>query len=842
MAEKPVLNDLFIKPDFDNSHADISFSPPQGLENCLWTISGPAEKERSGEAAAGNDRVSFEAEMKDFRSWSIEDPFLYTLTLGLQINGTQKTLQQTFGMTKVHVQDKQIYFNNKPLYVRGHIRGREAHDHPDLRGQSEEDYYRRNIQLSKDFGFNFIRFHSKIPTDAYFKAADELGILTHVEIRKYYGKYQKERELMDHDPVLVKPKDWQEEVLRVRNHPSLLVYCMGNEINNPGNNPQVKAIFDLTRELDDSRLFIDTCARGQYDRGNVDLDVQHMSYYCPFGRNYGMFNTTANWGIFGSTKGKTIVDEQTGAETRREIPVNFPVLGHEVCHYTSYRDIDGLEAKFEKYSTEKPWWLAEIKALIKLKGLEKDWPEMLASSKQYQHAWWKQGIESARRSPLLGGYHFLQFADTELYENSNGPLDCFDDPQNCDPEAFKQFNGDSVLIADLPVRCFSEKETIEIPIWLSHFSHTFSSGTADLTWSLTSSDGIVDIKGSMQDFDLDRLGLAGLCTLTVTLPVLETPVSMQLCLELKQKNATITANSWKLWAFPDRPDSLPVKEIAFKLQDINPRKRYPAMIESDGNEKLLITDRLNQSVLDRLDTGGDVLLLYRIKENRDFKAEREEFYLPSTRDRFKGTIWDRGHQNGGFLRQHPVMDVFPHEGFIDFQFARLIDDADKLNLDDFPVEIVPAIQGNDKAARDRFDVYTFGLRELQPAWALRKFGYLFELMVGKGRLLVCGFNFTGMEKDLPEVSWLFEELVGYARSKAFKPDASIEAAALSSWLKERGADARILERKMTQYWVLDEEPLESAQYWIDSENRIKEEMKRGLDKRENRRPLIEGGL
>ena len=62
----------------------------------------------------------------------------------------------------------------------------------------------------------------------------------------------------------------------------------------------------------------------------------------------------------------------------------------------------------------------------------------------------------------------------------------------------------------------------------------------------------------------------------------------------------------------------------------------------------------------------------------------------------------------------------------------MINDSDKFDLDDFPVKVSPIVQGLDKAVRDRYDVFTFKLRELQPEWTMRKFAWLFDLAVGKG--------------------------------------------------------------------------------------------------------------
>ena len=77
----------------------------------------------------------------------------------------------------------------------------------------------------------------------------------------------------------------------------------------------------------------------------------------------------------------------------------------------------------------RPWLnkIDELKKLAKLKGYDKFYEQAREASQRFQFIGWKLGIEAARRSLLLSGYHFLQLADTERYENSNGLLDCFDD-------------------------------------------------------------------------------------------------------------------------------------------------------------------------------------------------------------------------------------------------------------------------------------------------------------------------------------------------------------------------------------------------------------------------------
>jgi predicted nucleic acid-binding Zn ribbon protein len=103
---------------------------------------------------------------------------------------------------------------------------------------------------------------------------------------------------------------------------------------------------------------------------------------------------------------------------------------------------------------------------------------------------------------------------------------------------------------------------------------------------------------------------------------------------------------------------------------------------------------------------------------------------------------------------------------------------------------------------------------------MRKFAYAFELKVGKGRLYVSGFNFTGLNSDVPETCRMFETLIRYVTSAAFAPSAEITVSVLEEYLKQKGSAPRLKERKMTQYWQLDEEPLESARYWKESEEYI----------------------
>jgi len=160
------------------------------------------------------------------------------------------------------------------------------------------------------------------------------------------------------------------------------------------------------------------------------------------------------------------------------------------------------------------------------------------------------------------------------------------------------------------------------------------------------------------------------------------------------------------------------------------------------------------------------------------------------------------------------------DGQINFQYYNLIDDCDKINLDDFPVKVKSIVSGLDKANRDRFDATKFRLPELMYDRTMRHFSYAFELKVGKGKLLVTGFNFTDMEN--PAVKTMFNTLVNYCNSKDFAPTAKIGVEEFKTYLLYVAQSKPNKEGMMTQYWQLDAEPVESMQYWEESERYLRE--------------------
>ena len=733
--------------------------------------------------------------------WNLSSPHLYTYTLQIVYQDGEERVEGRFGFRSISTNGKEICINGTPVFIRGFIRGATAHDHGNNCCLTEEEFYRKNIRAAKKFGFNFVRFHSVVPSETYFRVADEEGILVHIELRMPTDIYDNLREMTTTGNMLVSDEYVVETVRKLYNHPSLCVYCIGNEIKHLATSDRVDEIYRLIRGEDDTRLFLDTCAWGQNNRPNVDLDVQHLSYYFPFNKHANMYEDTENLLVVGTDDETPFFSEGNQSSVSRELYFNVPLIAHEVCHYTALRDYKALKEKFKKYGTSIPWWIDEELKMIEAKGYANRYDEMYLASKYFQYECWKTAFEAMRRSKLLGGFHFLQFADTDAYENSNGVVDCFDDENVTNAEQFKLFNGDRVLLAELGTRLFKAATDLIVPISLSNCGED-KAVRADFSYQLTDKDGKVYAGGGLKNLDVSRKGLYNLCKLHILLPEMENSEELELSVSLMHQGQIYARNAWRIWVYKQR-ERLSYKDFV-----------------SYAKDNVIVTDNI-ETAFDALTKGKRVCLMYRQPWTRHLLQKdmpNPEYAFKASWNRFKPVIWDRGTNYGGICKDGLLNKYgFATGRFYDFNMGTISEDCDKINLDDFPCKTEVLISGIDKSCRDRFDAYKdcFNLPELMYDRTLRDYAYLFELSVGAGKLLVCGLNLTGLNEDEVSSQCMANFLLRYVHSADFAPKHGTDIQTLKAYMKEC-AKKPVKERMMTQFWALDDTPVESKQYWKDS--------------------------
>ncbi|MFX3634792.1 MAG: glycoside hydrolase family 2 TIM barrel-domain containing protein [Candidatus Pristimantibacillus sp.] len=165
--------------------------------------------------------------------WSPEEPNLYQLITKLIILGSEQqeqeveTITQNIGFRTIELDPNQgLFLNGKHMKLNGVC---EHHDLGALGAAFNKTALRRRFNLLKEMGVNAIRTAHNMPVAEFMDLADEMGFLI---VTEAFDMWERSKTPFDYarffkEWVHLDIKSW---VMRDRNHPSLLMWSIGNEI------------------------------------------------------------------------------------------------------------------------------------------------------------------------------------------------------------------------------------------------------------------------------------------------------------------------------------------------------------------------------------------------------------------------------------------------------------------------------------------------------------------------------------------------------------------------------------------------------------------------------------
>ncbi|MBQ9366542.1 MAG: hypothetical protein IJT83_02085 [Victivallales bacterium] len=778
-------------------------NPAELGDICIKDAAGKAVKAELLKSCKRDDGVFvYVLDASNLAFWSPDSPVLYNLEASTLCGAEATHLQARFGHCAMRTfQNKEILLNEKPVFLRGYIRGIVAHDHPNMTGGTLADAAAKNIRQAKKFGFNLVRFHSTIPTEEFVNAADELGMLIHLEIGFAY-----DYDSQGHKKNLsMNNTAWRETILRYRNHPSIAIFCIGNEMHKAGHYPEVRKLYEEGKALAPNKLIMDNSGWGEYDRTTADIFSQHVAYFFPFKHHREMFNVDDPWRMNGSVYDAPLeADTETCAcqvHARRTATPVKPFLSHEACHYIDVPDYEAMARKFdefaarvgaeylEKYGIKRPRYMNDLPELIRRKGLQGRMQDFIAGSQQFKMMCYKTYIERLRLSGIRG-YEMLQFSDCLKYENKNGIVDFFDDDKYIKPEWMLTFNSDLALLADFDPETYYYGEHAKVRIAVSNFKVEGLRGdlivTLDDETIYTGKDFV--LAGGLQTLVELDLACKG-----------DTP-AMRTLKAVFEAGETY-ANSWKLWFYPHvsldgTPDWTLQNDELEQWLDKGP----------DGTVNMFVTDAFDDEVFEQLAKGKKVVLFY------EYGAARNKWQMPGALERFKPCIWDRGSNLGGVIANPVLQKALASNRYFDQNMQPLLEGGSKVNLDHFPCKVEQHVSGIDKPVRDRMKGLIHKIKDFIDDDTLRKFSHLFSVKVGKGLLIVCTFNMKN--PDSPVKASLLDALFNH--SDAFQTDCAIAPEAFIKWLDETNARGFTPEDVMNHFWEIDNKAVEDTLFWEEA--------------------------
>lgn len=282
----------------------------------------------------GHEKFTASFNSTDPELWSVDDPMLYTLKISLY-SGSEllDCVNETFGYrTAEFYPDRGFLLNGEPVKLHGVCM---HHDLGALGSALNEAALARQLRIMKEMGVNAIRTSHNMPARQLVQLCDEMGLLVDSEA---FDMWEKPKTEFDNHRFFTEhaERDVRSWIERDRNHPCIIMWSIGNEINDtidPHGLDITKRLYEYVLKYDPKGNAAPTIGSNYMGNENAQKcsDVVKLAGY-----NYSEYlydehhAKYPDWVIYGS--------ETASAVRSRGIyrfPAELPLLTGEDCQCSS---------------------------------------------------------------------------------------------------------------------------------------------------------------------------------------------------------------------------------------------------------------------------------------------------------------------------------------------------------------------------------------------------------------------------------------------------------------------------------------------------------------------------
>ncbi len=218
----------------------------RGVE--LGRATASVEGVPAGQAATADVVLAVGAPKK----WTAESPYLYTLILSLLGDQGQvlEAIPQKVGFRKVEIKDGQLMVNGRPILIKG--TNRHEHD-ADTGHYVTDEQMLRDVRLMKRYNLNAVRTSHYPNSPAWYDLCDQYGlyVIDEANIESHGMGYSPSRTLGNNPAWKIAHMDRTERMVeRDKNHPSIIIWSLGNEA---GDGVNFEATYAWVKQRDPSR-------------------------------------------------------------------------------------------------------------------------------------------------------------------------------------------------------------------------------------------------------------------------------------------------------------------------------------------------------------------------------------------------------------------------------------------------------------------------------------------------------------------------------------------------------------------------------------------------------------
>lgn len=295
-------------------------------------LSLPAQEVRLSARSA--QAVKLEDELDDYKRWDIGSPNRYVVRLTVSVGGqVTDRYDVPFGIRETEFSRQGFFLNGRKVALQGVCL---HHDLGALGAAFNLSAQERQLRIMQEMGCNAIRTSHNPPAPELLDLADKMGLLVMDEA---FDAWARGKRTWDYNKLYNEwhEKDLQAMVRRDWNHPSVIIWSIGNEVMEQRDVEMTRHLAGIVRELDDTRPV--TAGYNNPDGGRDsnaarELDLMGVNYF---------FGQQARW------------DED-------ERYKDMPTVGTETSSCVSTRGVyfmgDTLRKDFQisSYDLDSPGW------------------------------------------------------------------------------------------------------------------------------------------------------------------------------------------------------------------------------------------------------------------------------------------------------------------------------------------------------------------------------------------------------------------------------------------------------------------------------------------------------
>ena len=689
------------------------------------TINGPQPHRVSSEwKEALRSHMKFEVDLGEgMQTWDEFHPVVYRLTV-IAVDDVYET---QFGMRELRAEGRQLFINDRPLFLRGTV---ENCCFP-LTGYppTDEASWRRIYRQCKAYGINHIRFHSYCPPEVAFAVADELGMYLQPEGPSWPNHGVKLGVGMPIDQYLM--DETRRMVETYGNHPSFCFLAAGNEP--AGRWVEWGRDFNAYWQKKDPRRLYATASVGggwEWDEGSqfhVKGGARGLDWSRHAPQSMDDFSSDVRL-------------PRNFKPTQERPENNEPYISHEQGQWCAFPDLDETRQYTGAYQAGN---FDIFRDLLRAGGMEGEAHRFLMASGRLQTLAYKFEIERNLRTPDYTGFQLLGLNDYSGQGTALvGVLNVFwREKGYCTAAMWREFCAPIVAMGRFPRFVFTLADTLRVPVEMYNAYRGVLRPLAtvynilDEKGDIVASDSLPMSAGPIPVGKCNPLG-------TISLPLASLPAPAKYTMVIEVGN--IVRNHYDFWVYPEPT----------------------ASSEEVAASEILVADSLTDAALQRLRSGGTVLLTAagRVTLGSDVRQN----YLPV----FWNTSWFKmkpPHTTGCVVRkEHPLFrHGFPTDDWANLNWWELLNRAQVMNLRELPADYQPPIQPID-------------------TWHVsRKLAMLIEARVLNGRLLMTTMDISRDLHNRHVARQMRKAIVDYMSSPDFAPTLTLTPEQVAHFFTEQ---------------------------------------------------------